>query len=267
MGLSGISWGALAGETIDIETRWKGKKWKLEADLYLPEDKKGPFPTVIMIHGSAGPDSRYGFHRPALLKEGIAVLQVDFKSGIFKGPSDRPNVSNFIPFVFATLDELRKHRSVDPEKVGIMGFSFGGFLSLQSSWKDTQEMEMDADTGFVAHVAFYPGCFYLKQAWFSAFNKELAAPLLIFAGDKDSYGDGEHCAPFVQEMLETNPPDRVRVKIYPGTYHGFDGKRSWTGKDPGAVFNNKKAVLKPNPEAAKDAQALTIKFFKQAFGI
>lgn len=267
LAVTGLALSAQAGEGIDIETRWKGKPKTVEGELYLPEGKSGPFPAVVMIHGSAGPDGRYDFHRPALLKAGIAVLEVDFKSGIFSGPSDRPPVSNFLPFVFSTLDTIRKQATIDPKRVGLMGFSFGGYLSLQAAWKDVQEMEMDADTGYAAHVAYYPNCHISGQKWFGAFDKTITAPLYIFAGEKDSYGDGEKCAPFVEELKKTNPPESISLKIYPDTHHGFDGDNSWSGSDRAAIHNNGTAVLEPNPDAAKDAQALTIAFFKKAFGL
>jgi uncharacterized protein len=264
--LMGSSVNAVASETLKIETIWKGEDHTVRAKLYLP-DGDGPFPAVILIHGSAGPDKRYDFHRPALLDEGIAVLQVNYKKGIFKGPKDRPPVANFSPFVFSTLDAIREHKSIDPKRIGVMGFSFGGYLTTLASWQDTQEMEMDADMGFLAHVAFYPNCHHLNRQWFSAFDKTITAPLLILTGEKDSYGDGEYCPTFVETLRKTNSPDQINLKIYPGTYHGFDGKTSWSGTDPAATYNNKKAVLKPNPKAAKDAQTLAITLFKTTFGL
>ena len=39
--------------------------------LTLPKDNKEPVPVVVLIHGSAGVDSRYEFHRPIAQKLSI----------------------------------------------------------------------------------------------------------------------------------------------------------------------------------------------------
>ena len=66
--------------------------------LTLPEVSQQKVPVVILFRGTAGPDSRYEFHRPAHLEAGIATFEVDFKSNIYTGPSDRPPVETFLPW-------------------------------------------------------------------------------------------------------------------------------------------------------------------------
>ena len=68
--------------------------------LTLPEGNQQRVPVVILIHGTAGPDSRYEFHRPALLASGMATFEVDFKSNVFKGGLDRPPMKTFHPWAF-----------------------------------------------------------------------------------------------------------------------------------------------------------------------
>jgi len=58
--------------------------------LTLPANHKGPVPLVVLVHGTAGVDSRYAFHKPALLEAGIGTFEVDFKKDAFTGASDRP---------------------------------------------------------------------------------------------------------------------------------------------------------------------------------
>jgi len=60
----------------------------------LPEASNEPVPVVIPVHGSAGMDSRYAFHRPALLEAGIGTFEVDFKTGVFTSLSDRSPMSS-----------------------------------------------------------------------------------------------------------------------------------------------------------------------------
>ena len=51
--------------------------------LTLPEENKDSVPVVVLVHGTAGVDNRYAFHRPALLDAGIGTFEVDFKTNVF----------------------------------------------------------------------------------------------------------------------------------------------------------------------------------------
>jgi hypothetical protein len=65
--------------------------------LTLLANYKGPVPLVVLVHGTAGVDSRYAFHKPALLEAGIGTFEVDFKKNVFTGALDRPLISTFQP--------------------------------------------------------------------------------------------------------------------------------------------------------------------------
>ena len=117
----------------------------------------------------------------------------------------------------------------------------------------------DNEKRFVGHVAFYPGCKYRSAPY-----KATGAPLLILAGEKDSYGDGEACGTLIK-AFENFHPGLATLKLYPGVHHGFDGNKSWTGDNPAAI--NETAVLEPNSEAAEDARQRAVMFLKKVFGM
>jgi hypothetical protein len=75
--------------------------YELSGTLYTPANATTPFPAVVVIHGTMGIDSRNEFYREAIPKEGIATFEVDFKSGIYSSPPNRPHPSAFVPMVFA----------------------------------------------------------------------------------------------------------------------------------------------------------------------
>ena len=254
---------AASSETFWFETG-SAETGKRKGNLYLPEGAAGKVPAVIVVHGTNGPDGRYDFHRDSLLGSGVATFEVDFKSGIFSGPRDRPQPAFFVPLAYAALKFLKAQPSIDPARIAIMGFSLGGHLSMRTVMAETRKLGTDDGLGFVGHVGFYPGCRYLR----SVMNGELtSAPILILAGDQDSYGDGEDCITLVDRLRKSSSA-YVDLKIYDGVYHGFNlPNADVTIIDRAAVTPGNRATLRWDKSAAEDARVRVVKFLKGAFGL
>ncbi|MFI4869617.1 MAG: hypothetical protein ACHQDD_09745, partial [Steroidobacterales bacterium] len=45
-----------------------------------------------------------------------------------------------------------------PDRIGIMGFTLGGHLTVDSAFDANRAAYMGSDKGFATHVAFYPVC-------------------------------------------------------------------------------------------------------------
>jgi dienelactone hydrolase len=236
---------------------------QLSGILTLPGDHKAPVPIVVLVHGTAGVDSRYAFHKPALLETGIGTLEVDFKTNVFRGGSDRPPISSFHPWVFGALRALRAHTLIDANRIAIMGFSLGGHLSVSVSSKNVVERWLGPDEpGFAAHVAFYPVCQWLEK-YFDA-SGVTGAPILILAGELDSWGDGETCPEFAHWLNESHP-GIVSLTIYPNVHHGFDREGSWRGYAPYA--RNRTGILQWHAESAHDSRVRAVTFLREAFNM
>jgi dienelactone hydrolase len=231
--------------------------------LNLPSNNKGSVPIVVLVHGTAGVDSRYAFHRPALLDAGIGTFEVDFKTNVFTSGSDRPPSATFQPWAFGALKALRAHPLVDANRIAIMGFSLGGHLSVSVASKNVVERWLGPDQpGFAAHVGFYPVCQRLEE-YFDA-SGVTGAPILILAGELDSWGDGETCPKFAG-WLNKACSDVVSLTIYPNVHHGFDRTGSWQGYAPYA--RKQIGILQWNAEAAYDSRKRAIIFLRQAFNM
>ena len=231
--------------------------------LTLPKENKDSVPVVVLVHGTAGVDSRYAFHRPALLAAGIGTFEVDFKTNVFTSPSDRPPMATFHPWAFGALMALRAHPRVDATRIAIMGFSLGGHLSVSVASRKVVTRWLAPDQpGFAAHVGFYPACNWLQKN----FNEtgSTGAPILILSGEKDSWGDGEACQRFC-DWLNQAQPGVVSLTMYPDVHHGFDRRGSWTGYAPYA--QNQTATLQWDAQAANDSRRRAVAFLRQALDL
>jgi dienelactone hydrolase len=97
--------------------------------LILPEGK-GPHPAVVMVHGSEKDAATVVSHEGWLLApHGIAVLMFD-KRGT--GQSEGKFGMDFTQLagdVDAAVDWLRQQPEIDPERIGLAGYSQGGWVA------------------------------------------------------------------------------------------------------------------------------------------
>jgi dienelactone hydrolase len=186
-----------------------------------------------MIHGTAGIDARGTLYRQPLLNAGIAVFEVNFKDGIYKSPIDRPKIEAFLPLAFAALKELRKLLAIDPNRIGIMGFSLGGAITLGTALDDNRKTWMGDEKGFAAHAGFYP----VAKAFIPKIENGsvlTGAPIVIFYGTDDAYGDGDQ-VPQLKSLLQKKFNFDLVAYEYPGATHGFNlNAPSITYFDPAA---------------------------------
>jgi len=228
----------------------------------------GPVPAVVIAHGSGGVDGRGEYHAQALNRAGIATLEIDMWAprGLRGGPQGRPRrLSETFPDVYGALKFLAARADVDPQRIGIMGFSWGGALAVATASARLTEQFTGGREKFAAHVGFYPTCWlFLPRAADFAMT---GAPVKILVGDKDDYDAPDAC----QRLLDALPADsksHVALSVYPGGYHGWDGSRSVNFYDPNAALGKGGQVrFVPDGKLAERSRRETVEFFTQAFGI
>ena len=244
--------------TIAFSSLDQNRPSKLSGTLYFPENNSGPCPAIVVVHGTAGIDSRGAFYRESILKAGIAFFEVDFKTGIYKGPLNRPSPEALVPMGFAALKELRKLPTIDPDRIGIMGFSMGGHLAVTTAFEKNRKFWMGDEKGFAAHAAFYPVCSpFLRRND----GTMTGAPMIIFYGTEDAYGDGKNVPEFKRLLLEKYGFEVATVE-YAGAHHGFNRNAPpLSYRDPAA--RDWRGYEAWDAKAAKDSLIRVVDFLRK----
>jgi dienelactone hydrolase len=250
-----------AGTRIDFSSLDARHAYKVSGTLYLPQNASSPVPAVVLVHGTLGIDQRGELYRQPLLDAGIGIFEVDFKTGIYRGALDRPNPDTFLPLAFAALKELRKMPAVDPNRIGIMGFSLGGNIALRTAMESNVKQWMGEDKGFATFVLFYPVCNHFTKDFEKSGSKLTGGPMIIFYGTDDSYGEGK-AVPELKSLLAEKYGFQLSTVEYPGATHGFNlNGPDMNMLDPAAI--GMRVHIRWDPEAANDSVTKTVNFLRE----
>jgi dipeptidyl aminopeptidase/acylaminoacyl peptidase len=163
--------------------------WQIDGLLARP-DTPGPHPLVVSVHG--GPvwawRDRWLFSYiwvPLLVSRGYAVLYPNPRGSTGKGQPFQAAVVGDMggadaADILAGIDSLAVQALIDPGRVGVMGESYGGFMS---NWLITQ------DQRFKAAVPMHPVTHWRSQhhtSVISAFDELfLGGKVMALGGDYD----------------------------------------------------------------------------------
>ena len=190
----------------------------------LAEVPTGGAAAMLVCHGSGGVDERGAFHIAGLNAAGIATLEIDMWAarGTGRGAGARArSVPETLPDAFGALAFLRAQPEIDPARIGIMGFSWGGVVTLLSATRRVSEAMRGDGPGFAAHAAFYPVVWAYNVAPGMELDDLTGAPVLIQCGGADTYDDPDGLD---QLMGRLSPAARALVTpiTYPDATHAFD---------------------------------------------
>jgi uncharacterized protein len=206
-------------------------------ELRIPASTRERLPAVVIVDSTPGFDGRGAFHAEALNQAGIATLEVD----PFEGKGDPATPRHNLPHMYQSLQWLAGHPRVDPARIGIMGFSSGGILSLLTSSETLAGQYAGGDRRFAAHLGFYPHCWFQRDVLAgrspslepATYQRVTGRPVHILAGARDDYDGPDGCDKLLAEL----PADARRhfsLTVYPDATFAWDSRFSSRTYEPNA---------------------------------
>lgn len=239
--------------------------------LRVPATGLDKYPAVVIVHGSAGIDSRGQFYAHALNRAGIATLEIDMWAprGWLGGVTGRPRgVPETLPDAYGALKFLAGLPRIDATRIGIMGFSWGAVVSMLTATQPYTEMYVGRDLRFAGHAPNYPVCWAYNRLPGYEFASFTGAPVFIQAGELDAYDLPSSCPDLVASL----PPAAqglISAVVYEGATHAWDRLQpTITVTDPFSHLGRGGQVdFVPNPRVAAQSRSATVHFFVGLFGL
>jgi dienelactone hydrolase len=235
--------------------------------LFKPEGT-GPFPGLVLLPTCGG---HYFFLNTfdwakRALDAGYAVLVVDplGPRGVRENCAGvwAVGATRFMKDGFDAAEHLRKQPFVDPDHIGLMGFSEGAMAGLGAS--GVKHAHEGGRRRFDAIVAAYPICIFKSIKLQSTgqvvemhfLPEEIEVPLLVEMGERDTEADPKDCIPQFGAMKAKGAP--VDYRLYHAT-HNWDATETQnrpfrkTGLEGQAIVYEYDAGV--TEQSAKDAFA------------
>ena len=237
---AGVVWIPLQSRNLDpgalyVRKDVQGSDQQIFVRLSLPEGE-GPFPAVVLLHGSLGYSALQRSYADTLNDHGYVVLSVDSFSARdvvdVVGRQEAVSIESMVADAFAALRFLKTHPKVDENAIGLMGWSKGGSAALAAGRTVSREILSGEGDRFSSIAAIYPWCGARERVM----QRDDVPVLFILAG-QDDWVSPDACADLMAEMATLGL--RARVAIYDEAEHGFDAPgthrvflprgRSWRG--------------------------------------
>ncbi len=197
-------------------------EWALPGTLALPEGK-GPFPSVVLVHGS-GPNDRdesIGPNKPfrdlawGLASQNIAVLRYEKRTRVhsqklkdFEGKFTVQEET--IDDALAAVELIRKTEGIDKQKIFLLGHSLGGMLAPRIGMLDTEIAGFVIMAGTTRPV---------EEVMLEQVNTIISADGKITEDEKTSLSEIEKAVEIIKNLKESDShPGRENLLGAPPEY-------------------------------------------------
>lgn len=184
----------------------------IRIDAYIPGSNGTSLPAVIALHGAGGDVAGTEKFAAQLAEQGFAVYVLHYFDRTDTQSADKPTILRNFPIWMKTLWDaisfVEKQPAVDRERIALLGFSLGAYLSLANSTIDGRVK---------AVVEFFGGL----PREMRLFMRRLC-PTLILHGEADATVPVAEAYNLQQLLEQKGIP--YEIKIYPGEGHGFESE-------------------------------------------
>lgn len=196
---------------------FKSQGRQLVGILHTPEEAE-KFPAIIMVHGFMGdkqgtPSGLFVKAARKLVKSGYAVFRFDFRgSGDSEGDFENQNLDTEFDDLDAAINFVSGLKQVDNTRMGLVGHSRGGFLSITKASKDERIKSI---------VCWAPAVFFRPLWSKTAYERKLTKGIL-----EKGYSINYWGFKFTKQLLDTdfrydnNIEDAKKTKVPVRIIHG-----------------------------------------------
>ena len=242
---------------------------KVVGRLRMPPASSAATPAVLVVNTATGFDGRSESYAEVLNAAGFATLEVDFFQGQGLQASPRMN----LPQAYDSLRWLAARPGIDGRRIGIMGFSAGGAITLLAASERLARKEGAGNARFAAHLALYPVCWRHHAAatgkpgaWTGlegAYAEFTGRPVHILSGGRDDYDGSAACGPFLDSLP---PASRAHVghTLLPEATFAWDSRFGSAPYEAGARQGRGGIVtVVADPEQARRSRAFAVDWFQR----
>ncbi|HTZ89561.1 MAG TPA: S9 family peptidase [Alloacidobacterium sp.] len=235
------------GKAESVE--WHNEGFDVQGWLIYPAnyDPSKKYPLIVMVHG--GPSSAVvprwpgaGFGGAPFSALGYFVLMPNPRGSYGQGEKfTQANRKDFgygdLRDILAGVDTVTKKYSIDPGRVGITGWSYGGFMTMFAVTQTNRFHAAVAGAGIANWQSYYgensidqwmipffgasvyddPGV-YAKSSAIN-FIKHVKTPTLVVVGDRDGECPAPQSFEFWHALRDQHVP--TELVVYPNEGHGF----------------------------------------------
>ncbi len=212
---------------------------RFHAQLFLPPNMKAgeKRPAMLFLHGGPRRQMLLGYHykhfyhmsyamNQYFANKGYVTLSINFRSGIgygtaFRDVPDRNRRGNSeYRDVLAAGKYLQSHPSVDAERIGLWGLSYGGILTAQGLARNSDIFKAGVDMAGVHDYGDVndPESIVFQSSPIAAIDS-WTSPVLLIHGDDDRNVSFSQTVGLVQLLRARGIPHELIV--YPDDVHEF----------------------------------------------
>ena len=228
---------------------WKSGKFDVQGWLMLPKnyDSAKKYPLIVVVHGGPASTamSKWGsgsLSAAAFSALGYFVLQPNPRGSFGQGEEfTEANRKDFgygdLGDILKGVDTVEAKYPVDPNRVGLTGWSYGGFMTMFAVTQTNRFKAAVAGAGIANWQSYYGensidqwmtpyfggsvydnAAVYAKSSAINFINK-VKTPTLVVVGDRDGECPAPQSFEFWHALRDRHVP--TQLVVYPNEGHGF----------------------------------------------